>query len=248
MVPQRFFEQVYETDLSTVEFPPDLLPWIVKLRGVMRFVNDVYPSGAIVNDGFEHTGRLVIAASLVLDAASRPYGCRMGCLHDLHESVGLKDYTLIELTANKGLRRQKRNEELSFAREYLSDTDQRIIAYYNMAGDFIREGRGDLREIPYIAMIVKLLDIIEGDVTLHRSLSAWAAGDAYDADLMPRRKDLLLGLCNSRELQERFTTLDHTSSELGLELLHATERYIGQLWCGIDLRRVPRSIREFYNF
>jgi hypothetical protein len=247
MVPLDFFSHVYAVDLSEVTFPQDLLPLVEKLKGVMRFVNKVYPPGVIVDDGFTHTARLVAAIDLALEAAYRDYGRRMGTLHDLHESSGTKDYTLIELIDNPPLRKSKREEELVFAATLTRESDRHIINDYNRAGDFLRGGVGDLREITYTAMIVKLLDILEGDITLHRSLSTWAASDAYVSSSMPQAKSLMHGLCLCRNLQDLFRELDHTSSELGLQLLLAAESYIGHRWRRVDLDRVPDVIRSFFN-
>lgn len=256
------FDVLYAQDLTTVRPPADLPVEIEELIAglvkAIRFIHSAYPPTVVNNDSYEYTARmvLILQALNLFTGEDLQDGVLMAWLHDLEEGVAEFEYTLVATTQQPDLRKKKRAAELAFAKQYLNSTvlgtDRywRLYGYYNAAGDLVRllesGGMPNSTTVDRTAFLVKILDIVEGFCTLHRSLSRWAASDRYDASLMPPDDVLMIGLDKNRVMRQVLCRYDHPAAADAYQLLTATVQYVRQLWLERDCSNVPWCVREYF--
>ncbi len=209
---------------------------------VQRFTGDDLPKGVVIDNVYLHTLRLFsMAWNLPLSESIRDKVVETVLIHDLPEIFtvlmqgGDSDTTAIQKEADLQLEEKVANRKMRAARILF---DRRELELYQEFEKAWRLFRGEAEEaVPSTASVLAaLVDTIDANLTLHRSLSCWASSSDYNPDKIHPDRSLTFAF---RHFQLTSKILSRRANEpaktVGTSILNYQMQIIRCLW------RLPQS-------
>ncbi len=238
-----------------LSLPSDLAHFELPMTRVARFHDLEYPPGIIVNNLLVHKRRGVWiirklkqilrdfldwqALNQLLTPELLAETERTFWLHDIAETVDVKDATLFAKYHNRCMAEIIREQERAFAKKHFVAEDQRLIAAYEAAGDYLKHGEGSPANLTPAAVLAKVVDLVEGSITFHRALSTWASDPEFYPGWLPSDPKLVFGLDLQIEIDHRLKSLPPDKQSVGRILILSSMLAIGTMWFHRSPLRYP---------
>lgn len=207
-------------DFSFLLPPSDLMRFLDGMAWVARYQDRDYPPGVIQNNLLQHVRRsIAIATMLPMEVASKERLLRMLWVHDLAETVDVKDATMYAKLHDPVLSRSIREQEVKFIRKELTLSDRRLFRAYCRTSEYLKKGNGRSVELDPVAVLAKVIDIAEGSTFYHYTLSQWAATPEFHPAWLPPDQKLTFGLRLNLQVRDRLKRLPREIGVLPLQLL-----------------------------
>jgi hypothetical protein len=246
-------QRYYVSPLPDIPLPPSLRSQIEPLKRVWRFQNDEYPKGIIKDNVFDHKRRMWLI--------SRDYGLgyraeRMALGHDTPENAYLirrrngRDPTSLAKAHDPALRALACKLEAAYAAEFLSLSDQRLLRAYGTAAHYLRGDTDSIKYLGSTALVVAVINVIDGNHVFHRDVSAWTAHPRFKRCIMPSERGLVFGLNGDARMLRRLEALParyRDAVDFSRRLIITTLRDIHYWWFELDRPYIPPVIKQFFS-
>jgi hypothetical protein len=228
--------------------PDDLVDLVLQLREVKRFQSSCYPPGLIQDTVYNHVFRCVSLAETLSPLYQEPdfpvdlnLLKRLLWLHDLVE-IGLDaDVLAPDKRQNPMLEAKTEKQEIATARRLLSSVDFKLWQTFETAKKVLQ---GDTHEEVIIeALIARIIDVLDGNITFNRSLVRYLASRATPTTFPDHALTYAFETNNTYQ-----HALQHRPHWQSLSNLLVSERiYIQALWQAVTPSRIPPALKSHLN-
>lgn len=240
-----YYPQDIVSTFVDVYMPSDLLPLILTSQNTLRFADGTYYEGIFFDNVKAHLFRCVIRAqNLILSQIlDRNMLVRILWLHDLPETVSSADVTSIAKAADSRLEALLDEEELLFVTRNFTPEDQRLFLHFVVASEFLSVKSSGLKDIFPEALIARVIDIIDNNITFHFLLSRWLQSPRFDLTKIPPLKALEFTFLQYSTMKERILSLDedNPAKRVCLDLIDKQISSIRSLWLSVNPSRFPEN-------
>jgi hypothetical protein len=132
------------------------------------------------------------------------------------------------------------------AKEIFSTDDYGLYLEFEKASDYLKYPYGPKPD--GIAMLAKLVDVIDACWFLHQSLTNWAVTADYVADQFRPQSSLAYVFVNLPIIAVLFShTEDLTIRQLGLDIIEELRRAVGLMWSSLEQQGIepPPEILDY---
>jgi hypothetical protein len=232
--------------LKTV--PLDIADKINSLENVARFQFKEYPKDVITDNTRNHTLRCINLANITEFGIAKDILLRTLWIHDIPELI-TNDITVVEKYRKENAEKKFEIEEISAAKELLSEEDQLLLGKFNNANNFLKGNttlEDSLLSIDFI--IAKIIDNSEGNLTFHYYISNWVASNKYDEKLLPPIDSLRHSfITNIKFIDKIKKELPKEQSEVIIKFIELILETITGFWNKVPVEKIPNVIKEYIN-
>ncbi len=249
-----------ERDLNLLEIEanrllrPELRGILDKGKRINRFTGDDLPQDVVFDNVRDHILRCFdIAKSLAINQESQILLQKMILIHDLPEIENLfrlnltADITAPVKKSNPDLAREVEEKEELVAREIFSEDEYLLYKMFEDGSNYFKKPNLN-KEFCEIGALAKLIDTVDPDLVLHRSLSEWAKTENYNPDILKSGMSLSYAFTHGISMMVYFNRASDSELRLtGLNLMDNHFKEIRMMWnlvTDLDIP-LPDEIEEF---
>lgn len=237
--------------------PSDLIDLFVKTKKIKRFVSPHYANGIFKDTVYDHTMRCIRLANSLdkLNGDHLEECVRTLWVHDIVELAGtvnqdgsITDFTTADIHYNPALFKMKGVSEVEFANKHFSSIDYHRFMAFERASEYLCGQSKELPASAKSALVAKVIDTIEGDLTFHRSLTKYCDLTDFLPTTLPPGEVMILGLKRCQQARERLTNINSDETILARWLLEQADLCIRHFWLHERPGRyVPAEVKRFFH-
>lgn len=232
--------------VTASSIPSDLTAKVLALSDVKRFQFKEYPPNVIVDNTFTHVLKCIHLTHVLQTHLNQTLLERILWIHDIPE-LTMGDVTVIEKSRSSPLNKRLEAQELVISKSMLSSSDQILLQQFNTASTFLKGQHAWDPELScFEALLAKLIDNAEGNMTFHYFITQWVNSDKFAYSLMPPTDSLIHTFVSNQRFKSIIQdTLPEEQALVASSLIKCVLENVLDMWNTVPLERVPSAIIKY---